>query len=164
MKKIGLLLTMFMIAFMVNAQIGQKQFNAGLGFAHDALPIYVGFDYWVHEDISIGGEIGWRRYSWTFNNVKYYEDLMNFSFNSNYHFSRILKIPSKFDPYAGLNLGFYHWNDNVDYTWNNGHTGGLGLGAQIGFRYYFTEKFAAGIEFNGGNQVSDGKIGISLKF
>ncbi|RLD78005.1 MAG: hypothetical protein DRJ10_11035 [Bacteroidetes bacterium] len=162
MKKIALLTVFLIMAFMVNAQKGQKQFNAGLGFAHNVIPVYIGFDYWVHEDISIGGEIGWRResYNETNNTPAYYETTWNFLFNSNYHFSRILEIPKKFDPYAGLNIGLYYY----DYDGYTSNTSGLGMGVQIGFRYYFTDKFAAGIEFSGGNRVSDGKIGISLKF
>ena len=54
MKKIGLLTVLLIVAFMANAQKGQKQFNAGLGFANNVIPVYVGFDYWVHDDISIG--------------------------------------------------------------------------------------------------------------
>ena len=161
MKKIGLLTVLLIVAFMANAQKGQKQFNAGLWFANNVIPVYVGFDYWVHDDISIGTEIGWRKEKFFDNNLNiYYETTWNFSFNTNYHFSTILKIPSKFDPYAGLNVGLYYF----DYDNNFSNTSGLGLGAQIGFRYYFTENFAAGVEFIGGNRVSDGKIGISLKF
>ena len=164
MKKIVFLIALFFVVFIANAQKGQKQFNVGLGFAPDVIPIYVGFDYWVHEDISIGGEIGWRKSSWKEYGYSYYETTWNFNFNSNYHFSRILKIPSEFDPYMGLNIGFYYYQDNVDYTYYDSNTSGLGLGAQIGFRYYFTETFAAGIEFTGGTRVSNGKIGISIKF
>ena len=134
-------------------QKGQKQFNAGLGFASSTIPIYVGLDFWVHQDISIGGEIGWRRWKideWK--DHKYHYDIYNFLFNGNYHFSRILGIPEKFDIYAGLNVGFYYWTNNVD------------LGGQIGFRYFFNSKVGLGLEFNGGNQINSGKIGISIKF
>jgi outer membrane immunogenic protein len=39
----------------------------------------------------------------------------------------------------------------------------LGLGIQVGGRYYFNEKFGLNLEFGGGNYVSGGKFGISLK-
>jgi len=39
----------------------------------------------------------------------------------------------------------------------------LGIGGQIGGRYYFTEKFGVNLEFGGGNAYSGGKLGISIK-
>ena len=82
--------------------------------------------------------------------------------NGNYHFNRILGIPSNWDFYAGLNLGFYVWNSSSDYPGD--HNSGLGLGAQVGGRYYFNNKFGLNLEFGGGNAFDGGKIGVSIKF
>ena len=153
------------MSVIVNAQ-GQKQLNIALGFAKNAIPIYVGFDYWVHKDISLGGELGWGRYErWEYKNKYYHQDAISFCFNGNYHFARILEIPKQFDLYAGLNIGFYHWQNNVDYyNWDNDHTTGLALGVQVGARYYFKDNFGVFLEGMTGNQISSGKIGLSILF
>ncbi len=164
MRRISFLIVFILLSVLANAQKGQKQFNAGLGFANNTIPVYFGFDYWVHEDVSIGVEVGWRRDKWRANNIYYYQDMWSFSFNSNYHFSRLLKIPNKFDPYAGLNVGFYRWEEDNDPNWDSSHTSGLGLGAQIGFRFFFNDHVGIGLEFMGGNKISDGKIGVSIRF
>jgi outer membrane immunogenic protein len=44
------------------------------------------------------------------------------------------------------------------------HTSGVGLGAQLGGRYYFSDKFGINLEVGGGNAFSGGKFGISVKF
>jgi len=36
---------------------GQAQLNAGLGLSSWGLPIYVGVDFGVHPDVTVGGEI-----------------------------------------------------------------------------------------------------------
>ncbi len=140
--------------------------NIGLGFSGSSIPIYAGLDYWTHEHFSIGGEIGWRRLDKIrFLNKDYHQDLYSFSVNGNYHFAHLLDLPKEIDTYAGLNVGFFHYSDNVDGDYeDNDHTSGLGLGLQLGIKYYFKSNLAVYLELNGGNQVSDGKIGISIKF
>lgn len=140
---------------------GQKQFNAGLGFSSWGLPIYLGMDFGVHQDITLGGELSFRSYNEKYFNHSYSHTIIGISGNGNYHFNRILKIPSEWDFYAGLNVGFYIWSSSSDY--HGGNASGLGLGGQIGGRYYFSKKLGLNIEFGGGNAFSGGKIGISVK-
>jgi len=83
------------------------------------------------------------------------------SANGNYHFNSLLDIPNNWDFYAGLNLGFYIWNSSDDYPGSN--TSGLGLGAQVGGRYYFNDKLGVNLEFGGGNAFSGGKVGVSVR-
>jgi len=87
--------------------------------------------------------------------------VVGISGNVNYHFNNLLSIPYNWDLYAGLNVGYYIWNSPNDY--DGDHHSSLGLGAQIGGRYYFTESFGVNLEFGGGNAFSGGKVGISLK-
>jgi outer membrane immunogenic protein len=86
---------------------------------------------------------------------------MGFSGNANYHFNTLLEIPQKWDFYAGLNIGFFAWLSPDDYY--GSHKSGIGLGAQIGGRYYFSDKMGINLEFGGGNAFSGGKIGVSIK-
>lgn len=141
--------------------MGQNQFNAGLGFSSWGLPVYVGFDHGVHPDITVGGEISFRSFSERFKGYDYNHTVIGIAGNGNYHFNRILQIPKDWDFYAGLNVGFYIWNNPSDYPGD--HTSGLGLGAQIGGRYYFNRRVGINLEFGGGNAFSNGKIGVTWK-
>jgi len=141
---------------------GQGQFNAGIGFSSWGVPVYIGFDVGVHPDITVGGELSFRFYNDRFEGNRYGNSVVGIAGNGNYHFNSLLKIPRNFDFYAGLNLGFYVWNTPSDY--NGPHSSGLGLGAQIGGRYYFNDRFGLNLEFGGGNEFSGGKFGFSVRF
>lgn len=141
---------------------GQMQFNAGIGLSSWGIPVYLGLDYGVHPDITVGGELTFRSYHEKWEGYRYNHSVVGIAGNGNYHFNRILNIPSKWDFYAGLNLGFYIFNSPSDYP--GSHTSGLDLGGQVGGRYYFSEKFGINLEFGGGNAFKGGKLGISLKF
>ncbi|MDD4108018.1 MAG: outer membrane beta-barrel protein [Prolixibacteraceae bacterium] len=139
---------------------GQSQFNAGLGLSSWGVPVYLGLDFGVHNDITVGGELSYRGYHDKINSVNYDHTVIGISGNGNYHFNRVLDIPPTWDLYAGLNAGFYIWNSAREYPGT--HTSGLGLGAQIGARYYFSDNVGLNIEFGGGNAFSGGKFGISI--
>ncbi|MDP4272352.1 MAG: hypothetical protein Q8909_19855, partial [Bacteroidota bacterium] len=81
--------------------------------------------------------------------------------NANYHFNNVFNIPRNWDLYAGLNLGFYVWSSPD--TYDGSHTSGLGLGAQIGGRYFISKKVGLNLEFGGGNAFSEGKFGLTIK-
>lgn len=167
MKKIVLLVAFAFLAITATyAQAplskGEKQFNAGVGFSGWGVPLYVGMDFGVHQDITVGGELSFRSYSQDLPGGNYKSTIFGISGNGNYHFNRILEIPSNFDFYAGLNLGFYIWNTSNDYPGDG--ASGLGLGGQVGGRYFFSDKLGINLEFGGGNAFSGGKFGITYKF
>jgi hypothetical protein len=169
MKKIILLLSITLASSTINAQYmlnkGDAQLNAGLGFSGWGVPVYLGFDYGVHQDISVGAELSFRSYNYSrYSNYNYRISIYGISANGNYHFNTLLKIPTKYDFYAGVNLGFYIWSyPNDNYRGNEGISH-ISLGAQIGGRYYFNDKLAINLEFGGGNAFGGGKIGLSYKF
>ena len=141
--------------------VGQKQFNVGVGLSGSGIPLYVGLDYGVHPDITVGGEISFRSYNESIATIKYHHSVIGVAGNGNYHFNTLLEIPENFDFYLGLNIGFYMWSSPNNYPGD--HTSGLGLGAQLGGRYYFNEKMGLNLEFGGGNAFSGGKFGLSIK-
>jgi len=142
--------------------VGKTQLNLGVGFSGWGVPFYIGLDYGIHKDITLGGEFSYRSYRDNWNHKDYNHSIMGFSGNCNYHFNSIMRIPQNWDFYAGLNVGFYVWSSDNEYKGD--HSSGLGLGAQIGGRYYFNNRVGLNLEFGGGNAFSGGKIGVSIKF
>jgi hypothetical protein len=102
--------------------------------------------------VSFGAELSYIDYRDSWKSYKYYHSVIGISGNANYHFNQIMRIPRDWDFYASLNVGFYIWNSDADYEGD--HTSGLGLGGQIGGRYYFSKSTAINLEFGGGNAIS----------
>lgn len=144
---------------------GNKQLNAGFGFSSWGVPVYVGMDFGVHPDVTIGPQVSFRSYSEKYrdingNRIGYSHSIFVLGFNGNYHFNSLLNISKEFDFYAGLTLGYYIWSSPSEYLGNR--SSGLGLDAQIGGRYFFSDQWAINVEFGGGT-ASGGKIGITYK-
>ncbi|CAG1021088.1 hypothetical protein MTYM_00743 [Methylococcales bacterium] len=164
MKK--LFIVLLLISTPVFAQYalknGAMQLNAGIGFSSWGLPVYAGLDFGVHKDISVGAEVSYRSYGEDWGNSKFNHTIIGISGNANYHFNNILQVDTKWDLYAGLNIGFYNWSSPGGYG-GSGNSG-LGIGAQVGGRYYFSNNLGLNLEFGGGNSFSGGKFGISYIF
>lgn len=144
------------------ASNGNTQFNAGVGFSGWGVPVYVGLDFGVRHDISLGLEASFRSYNQDVAGTRYGNSIIGLSGNANLHFNRLLEINNRWDFYAGLNLGFYYWQSPSNYPGNG--SSGLGWGGQLGVRYYFSNNFGLNLEFGGGNAFSGGKLGISYVF
>lgn len=138
-----------------------NQLNLGLGFSGWGIPVYLGIDHGLSRDLTLGAELSYRAYHEKWNQNTYNHNITGVSANLNYHFNTILNIPSKWDLYAGLNVGFFIWSSPTSYNGNN--NSGLGLGGQIGTRYYFSDKVGLNLEFGGGNAFSGGKFGVTIK-
>jgi outer membrane immunogenic protein len=164
MKKLLIVLFLLIAVCAVFAQNpignGQTQFDAGFGFSNWGNPAYVGLDYGI-DDFTLGGELSFDSWRENYNNNYYQHSIIGISGNANYHFNTLLEIPSNWDLYAGLNIGFYAWNSPD--TYQGTHTSGLGIGGQVGTRFYFSRNFGVNLEFGGGNEFSGGKLGISVK-
>lgn len=141
--------------------VGKTQLNVGVGLSEWGIPLYFGLDYSVDKDITVGGELTFRSWHEHWKDHRYRHNIIGISGNGNYHFNSVLNIPQKWDFYAGLNIGFYIWSSPDDYEGD--HSSGLGLGAQIGGRYYLNNKVGLNLEFGSGNAFSGGKFGVSIK-
>ncbi|MBB3187942.1 hypothetical protein FHX64_002140 [Microbacter margulisiae] len=141
--------------------MGKTQLNFGLGLSDWGVPVYFGFDYAVSSDITLGSELSYRSYHEDVNNTYYDHSIEGVSGNFNYHFNNLLSIPQNWDVYAGLNIGFYIWNSPD--TYGGSHSSGLGLGAQIGGRYFISKRVALNLEFGGENTFADGKFGLTVQ-
>lgn len=141
--------------------VGKVQLNAGLGLSNWGFPVYVGLDFGVGKDFTLGGEFSFRSYNDRYNGTGYDHSIMGILGNGNYHFNTVLNMSSDWDFYAGLNLGYYTWSSSTDYPGNR--YSGIGLGGQVGGRYNFSQKVGVNLEFGGGNALSGGKIGLTFK-
>lgn len=137
------------------------QINAGIGLGDWGIPVYAGLDQYVHPDITVGGVFSFRSYDEKWGDDYYDHSIIGLAANGNYHFNRLLGISNQWDLYAGLSLGFYIWSSPSNYPGN--HASGLGLGAQLGGRYFFSDKFGINLELGGGDVVSGGKFGITIR-
>ena len=167
MKKVIItILGVILLTSVVQAQSpldkGGVQLNAGVGFSGWGIPVYLGMDYGIHEDITLGAELSYRRYHNNVIGIEFNHTVIGFLVNGNYHFNTLLELPDPWDLYAGLNVGFYSWSSPDNFKGTSGS--GIGLGIQIGGRYYISEKVGFNLEFGGGNSVSGAKVGVTFKF
>ena len=138
---------------------GQAQLNAGTGKSTWGVPIYIGLDYGMRKNITLGGEISGRRSLGGWKEKAYREDILGLAANGNYHFNTLIGIPSEWDLYIGGNVGYYSF-----FTTQDGNYGRLGLGGQLGGRYFLNEKTAIHLEFGtGGLDLAGIKLGVTHK-
>jgi len=172
MIKRVLFFSALMIAFNIgtNAQAplpeGGKQVNVGIGFSGWGIPIYAGVDFGVAENFTVGGKVSYRSYEENWFGYGWQHTIFTIAANGNYHFNEILEIPSKYDLYAGLSLGYSVWSTdyegagaNPDYDGPNDSD--IFLVGQVGGRYFFSDKIAAHVEFGGGT-VAGAEAGITI--
>ena len=151
MKRITVLFAMVLVAGTVLAQgkaplsKGEKQLNFGVGF-DGGVPVYVGIDYAVHDDITIGGNIGFDLTGF---------DYMNLTVRGDYHWNRLIGIPDNWDFYAGVNFG---GAIGLSKYYGNG----LHVDIHVGGRYYWDEKWGINLELGGGTGFAS-SLGVSMK-
>lgn len=139
--------------------IGEKQLNVGSGKSTGGVPIYVGLDYGLSQDITLGGEFSARRSLGGWKEPQYREDLLGLGANINYHFNRLIGIPGEWDAYIGLNGGYY-FNISTSQDYN-----GFGVGGQLGGRYFIDNNIAIHLEFGPrSNGLAGINLGITYKF
>ncbi len=154
-KKLTFLVAIIMISLSTFAQeqmpleVGARQLNFGILGSQSGFPIYVGMDFSIRESITLGGEV--RPAFWGSTSF------LGLVFNADYHFNKLMSIPSTYDLYGGLNLGWDLWFGK------NSGSSGIYLGAHIGGRYYWNEVWGVNVEIGGGNNYSGGKLGLSMK-
>ncbi len=140
-------------------QEGQTQLNTGVGFSNWGIPVYIGFDYGVHRNISLGVEFSYRN-NYNSNHVNYKQQTIAINPNGNFHFTGLLGIPEEFDIYLGLTPGFWFRSNGVTGIKSNGFS----IGGQVGGRWYFTDNLGVNFELGGGSMFDGGKIGITYIF
>lgn len=172
MKKFILIVAFGFISNGVFAQAplkeGEVQLNAGLGFSGWGVPVYVGLDLGIVRDVTLGGQLSFQTdndsYHYNGNNYDNKASAVGIGINGNYHFNRIMDIPSQFDFYAGASVTYYIWNYNDNNGGPHPDNDSFGPGVQVGGRYFFNDNFGLNLEFAGNTGTSGGKFGITYKF
>ncbi len=163
MKRILLLLIACTTLTVAQAQSpigkGGTQLNFGVGSYYGYLPMYVGLDFGVHPDITIGPQVGFDLYL----------DYIVLNGRFDYHFNTIMDIPQDWDFYAGFNVGFLAFFED-DYRDRNrpndryrNHDTGVDLGLQVGGRYYWSD-WGINVELGGGRYSTGARVGLSKRF
>ena len=167
---------------------GSSAINLGIGFGNTmyhgsyykmAFPsISASYEYGIVEIpmgssltgvISVGGLAGFggSKEDWYYSHDDYTINTTYFlvAVRGNYHFI----FHEKFDPYAGIILGYYFGNNKYPDSWNsswnsyyNKNTGGFHGGAYAGARWFFSPAWAVFSEL--GWNISIFTIGGTFKF
>jgi outer membrane immunogenic protein len=163
MKKITLIIgIVLLIVSISNAQApieqGEKQINAGVGLSTYGFPVYAGLEIGLDNNISVGGELSYRRYtrlsSWS-------PSIITVAGLANYHFHELVDIPSEWDLYAGLTAGYSIWSYSGTSSLVRAGRSRIFLAGQVGGRYYLSNNFAINVELGGGT-YSGGKVGVTF--
>ncbi|CCH52103.1 hypothetical protein BN8_01076 [Fibrisoma limi BUZ 3] len=149
---------------------GDNLLNVGIGlgaYTAGGLPIGASFEKGITDQISVGGSFDFARYGYNYGGYKWNYTFMYIGARASYHAGELLNISNdKFDPYAGVSLGFRaaSYKDNSGYSDNyyNPYNSGLFLGLHIGSRYRFSEKL--GVFGEVGYGIAALKLGLSAKF
>ena len=140
---------------------GGVQLNGGFGFTGWGIPVYLGLDFGVAPQVTVGGELFYRTDK--IGGVRY----NNFGVlaNGNYHFDKLFRLPSQVDVYAGMGLGFFISSSSSGYT-GDGYSG-FNARIHTGGRYFFSNSFGVNLELGAEvGQLNNGiaKVGITYKF
>ena len=180
MRKTLAVLGLFLATATASAQaLGQNKFqiNGGVGLSGWGVPVYLGADYGIARDVTIGAEVS---YSSKKVSSGYFEDrysIIGFGVNGNYYFDRILRLPREFNLYAGATLGYFNISNSQTYSgpsslrpyYENLYTSsfassGVDLAFQVGGRYFFTKNLGLNLQVGGGIHTFGGRLGLTYKF
>lgn len=137
-KKLLLLIAVFAITASVYGQAEKVLNLGGLGTG-----LYAGVEFPVGSAITVGPA---AYTDWNF-------DKFVIAAKGNYYFDDLFGLPAEWDVYLGANVGYRIDKDNDGFNW----------GAQIGGRWFWSDKWGLNAEFGGGSGVNGG-IGVTMKF
>jgi outer membrane immunogenic protein len=128
------------VAFSSSTVYGQAQKYLNVGGAGTGL--YASIEFPVSSVITIAPQFS----------TDYNFNALVFAGKGNFYFDDIFELPGEWDVYAGINLGWRVESGND----------GFNFGAQVGARWFWSDKWGVNAEFGGGSGVLGG-IGLTLK-
>jgi len=153
MKKILFILVLLGLGYIGYSQgkpplaKGENQLNFGVTGVGNGIPVYASLEFCVFDDITVGPAA-----SFDFINGN---SALKVGAIGNYHWNKLIGIPSKFDFYAGLNAGFR-------FDFSKSKNSRFDLGAQVGGRWFWSEQWGLNAEFGFSGSVAGG-FGVTYK-
>jgi outer membrane immunogenic protein len=165
MKNIILILPFFCFTSILMGQRNtESYFNAGIGISNWGIPLYASFEKPVASDINLGGGVSFQ----TVNRNKWRHTAFGLEAIGSYYADRVLALPSDFDVYGGLGLGFFFWDtkykdepNGFNERYDGPASSGLSLRGFVGARYHMNSKLALNLELGGGSVISGARFGLS---
>lgn len=136
MKKAVLLVAFVAVGLFANAQAAKMLNFGGLGTG-----LYASLEFPVSSAITIAPLVNT---DWNFN-------YLVIAAKGNYYFDELFELGTAWDVYGGVNLG-----------WKVSDNGEFNFGAQVGGRWFWSEKWGINAEFGGGTGVTGG-VGVTMK-
>lgn len=175
MKRIAIVLLLVSGFAVSKASAQGKPFdyiNVGVGVSNWGIPVFAGIDFQVDDQITVGGQLNYRRYRegllLSGFGTRWVHNIFEISANGNYHF---FDPGEEYDVYAGLSVGYYIWSTRrvddltgVSAEYVGDGIGGLGLRLQVGGRYAISDDIILYGEIGGGNRISGARVGVSFPF
>jgi hypothetical protein len=174
MLKYLFLITFSTITIFSQLKEGDHLLGPSLGFwaKPNAPTLGLNYEYQISQlgeagTISIGGVFRYTSYNYYYPHDDYYDyNYTTLGFQSNLNFNRI--GDGKFVPFVGLVLGYnyinstYHNKSGTFY--DASYSSGAWLWAQLGMRYFFSQKVAGAVRLGLGNfNFNVIEIGVDFK-
>ena len=142
--------------FFLTPQVGFASWGGGV------FPFGVNAEYAVSENVGLGGSVMYQGWTEELGSVS----LISFAFQANYHFIKL--DASKFDLYAGAELGYGLYNITYDSGFSSGISGSSGfiLAPVLGGRYFLSPTVALSLRLTGSLVLRPGfgaTVGVSFK-
>ena len=152
----------------------ESYFNAGIGISNWGIPLYASFEKPVASDINLGGGASFqtvsRSVSYSSGRTTWRHTAVGLEAIGLYYADRVLALPSDFDVYGGLGLGFFFWDtsfkdgpNGFNESYDGPASSGLGLRGFVGARYHMNSNLALNLELGGGSVISGGRFGLSWR-
>ncbi|MDH5366052.1 MAG: hypothetical protein OEW67_03640 [Cyclobacteriaceae bacterium] len=147
---------------------GEKQLNFGVGVSTLGIPVYLGMDFGIHENISLGPIMSFRTYvsnaidPITGSKITYTQTAFGIGFNGDFHFNNLLNIPREFDVYAGISISYFVINSTTTVT-GTVLLPNIGVNPHVGGRYNFNPKWSVQVQVDAGTHTG-AMGGLTFKF
>lgn len=150
---------------------GSKFLNLGVGlgaYYAGGLPLGASFEVGLKDaldgNLSVGGFVDYARYGYRSYGYRWNYTFIYLGARASYHAGEILGVTNaKFDPYAGVSLGYrasrYKDNDGYYGSYYNPYGSSVFFGGHIGARYLFSERLGGFAEVGYG--VAALKLGLT---
>lgn len=166
MKNSVVFLSFLLFAGFANAQYplekGRVEINMGTGLTNQGIPVYLGIDLGVGQNISLGLDCSYRYFNNNTGNTMFKHSFIDLIGNMSYHLNKLLRLRdhTSTDLYLGLCGGYTSTNTPIGYSGEI--ESATAFGGRFGYRLFFNEKIGLDFELNLMNKFVGGRVGITI--